>query len=670
MYTTDASSSSSSSSSSSTIAFPQACADGYDGERAPLLQRYHADEPYTAKATSQKITPLPRLPMLVLSFCIFSEPLSSTILLPFIYFMVRDFHLTNDDKEIGFYAGTIASAYFLAQFLTSILWGHLSDRYGRKPILLIGLLSNTFTMIMFGMSKSLWVAVLARCLCGALNGNVGVSKSVLGEITDSTNQPMAFALFGFCWGIGGIAGPVLGGLLSWPADQFPDLFGHNAFLIYFPYFLPCLISAIISLLGFIVGYFFFNETHPHILALRDAERRASTSSPASFDRREKNEMRELGSIESGRHHRPTTASLDIRRAHPRMQLLVQDLAGSVSTTASTLAEIASGFGVVAHEDDESVHSEEEEDGDPLYLVMTEANDRAVVVSEAWADEEVAAVVWENEEIAGNLVMTAKMGEDNVTTIVMTVGGQEEGKKKKIGKVSMGVILAYTILAFHCMIFDELFNLYAVALPSIGGLGWTARNLAISLALMGIVQLVAQFVLYPCINHYVKTMTLYRWSLMWYIPVYMLCPVIASLADVWGKGGDAWVWYAMLVVLTVRFCLTTISYTAVMLMINNSANSDMLGTVNGFGQTSASFVRAVGPALGGTLWSWSLTNNASFPFNNWFIFFVMSGLTLIGYVQSLPLPESVGEAREGEQVVHLGYTELCSIAVYLLSTRLL
>lgn len=80
---------------------------------------------------------------------------------------------------------------------------------------------------------------------------------------------------------------------------------------------------------------------------------------------------------------------------------------------------------------------------------------------------------------------------------------------------------------------------------------------------------------------------------------------------------------------------------------------MLGTVNGLGQTSASFVRAVGPALGGTLWSWSLTNNASFPFNNWFIFFVMSGLTLIGYVQSLPLPESVGEAREGEQVVHLG-----------------
>lgn len=155
-------------------------------------------------------------------------------------------------------------------------------------------------------------------------------------------------------------------------------------------------------------------------------------------------MRDLGSIEFGRHQRPTTASLDIRRAHPRMQHLVQDLAGSVSTTASTLAEIASGFGVVAHEDDELMHSEEEEDNDPHYLVMTEANNGAVVVSEAWAGEDVAAVVRENEEIAGKLVKTAMMEEEGMTTIVMAVGGQEEGKgKKRIGGVSMGVILAYT-----------------------------------------------------------------------------------------------------------------------------------------------------------------------------------------------------------------------------------
>jgi MFS family permease len=100
--------------------------------------------------------------------------------------------------------GTIASAYFLAQFLTSIPWGSLSDRYGRRPVLLIGLVGNTITMIMFGLSPNLTMAVLSRCLCGALNGNVGVSKSVLGEITDSTNQPMAFAMFGFCWGVGGI----------------------------------------------------------------------------------------------------------------------------------------------------------------------------------------------------------------------------------------------------------------------------------------------------------------------------------------------------------------------------------------------------------------------------------------------------------------------------------
>lgn len=118
-----------------------------------------------------------------------------------------------------------------------------------------------------------------------------------------------------------------------------------------------------------------------------------------------------------------------------------------------------------------------------------------------------------------------------------------------------------------MIFDELFSLFAVALPAIGGLGWNSPDLAISLALMGLVQLVAQFVLYPMINARVSTMTLYRWSSMMYIPLYMTCPIISHYGDVWGAEGARWVWYLMLLNLTIRFTLSTFSYTAVMLMVS-------------------------------------------------------------------------------------------------------
>jgi MFS family permease len=72
----------------------------------------------------------------------------------------------------------------------------ISDRVGRRPILLLGLIGNTVTMLLFGVSHSLWWCIMARSLCGILNGNVGVAKSMIGEITDSTNEASGFSIVG------------------------------------------------------------------------------------------------------------------------------------------------------------------------------------------------------------------------------------------------------------------------------------------------------------------------------------------------------------------------------------------------------------------------------------------------------------------------------------------
>lgn len=65
---------------------------------------------------------------------------------------------------------TLASSFFFAQFCTSIFWGHMSDRYGRRPILLLGLCGSSISCIFFGLSKSLAWAVVSRSMCGLLNG--------------------------------------------------------------------------------------------------------------------------------------------------------------------------------------------------------------------------------------------------------------------------------------------------------------------------------------------------------------------------------------------------------------------------------------------------------------------------------------------------------------------
>ena len=98
------------------------------------------------------------------------------MLFPYLPFMVRDFHLTEDDSQIGYYAGYIASAFSLGQFISSFFWGWFSDRIGRKPVLLLGAGGTFLSVLFFGFSINFPMALAARCLAGMLNGNVGVAK--------------------------------------------------------------------------------------------------------------------------------------------------------------------------------------------------------------------------------------------------------------------------------------------------------------------------------------------------------------------------------------------------------------------------------------------------------------------------------------------------------------
>ena len=98
---------------------------------------------------------------------------------PYIYFMISSFQISSDDRQISIYAGLVTSAFAFAEFSTGMLWGRLSDRVGRKPILLTGLAGTGLSMLIFGFAPNLPVALLARALGGLLNGYVGKACSFI-----------------------------------------------------------------------------------------------------------------------------------------------------------------------------------------------------------------------------------------------------------------------------------------------------------------------------------------------------------------------------------------------------------------------------------------------------------------------------------------------------------
>jgi len=108
----------------------------------------------------------------ITALCRICEPIAFTSIFPYIYYMIKSFEITTDERQIAIYTGLVTSIFAIAEFSASIFWGWLSDRVGRKPILLTGLAGTGISMLVFGFAKSLPVALLARALGGLLNGFV------------------------------------------------------------------------------------------------------------------------------------------------------------------------------------------------------------------------------------------------------------------------------------------------------------------------------------------------------------------------------------------------------------------------------------------------------------------------------------------------------------------
>jgi MFS family permease len=173
------------------------------------------------------------------------------------------------------FGGILAAFYSFLQFIFTPLWGSLSDRWGRRPIMLGSLLGSIVGYGIWLFAGSFWMLLLSRFVIGATSANMAVGAAAMADLSSKEKRSHAMAFVGIAFGLGFILGPVLGGFSTqWNLlAAFPDLsaFGIN------PFSGTALLGLTLGLLNFSFAFKCLKETLP-------LEQRSATRIPTPWER--------------------------------------------------------------------------------------------------------------------------------------------------------------------------------------------------------------------------------------------------------------------------------------------------------------------------------------------------------------------------------------------------
>jgi DHA1 family tetracycline resistance protein-like MFS transporter len=182
----------------------------------------------------------PNKKQLILIFIfVFLDLLGYSLILPLLPFYASDFGATLA------LVGLLGTVNGLGQLIAAPIIGRLSDRYGRRPLLILSIAGTVVGFLLLGFAKSLWMIFLSRAVDGLLGGNTALARAYITDITEPKDRAKSLGLIGAAFGLGFIIGPVMGGFFS--------QFGLNV---------PALMAASLSILSLLAVIIWLPESLP------------------------------------------------------------------------------------------------------------------------------------------------------------------------------------------------------------------------------------------------------------------------------------------------------------------------------------------------------------------------------------------------------------------------
>ncbi len=185
----------------------------------------------------------------VIFVTVFVDLLGFGMIIPLLPYLATEYHAT------PLQVGLLMSIYSLMQFIFAPFWGRLSDRYGRRPILLVSLFGAALAHLGFAMGSQLWILFAARLFAGAFGGNISTAMAYIADITDEKDRSKGMGLIGAAFGLGFVFGPFVGGVTG---DWGMMLGSEPPFGMNF----SALVASAICFANFLSAVFILSETLP------------------------------------------------------------------------------------------------------------------------------------------------------------------------------------------------------------------------------------------------------------------------------------------------------------------------------------------------------------------------------------------------------------------------